>query len=177
MSVEDDTRAWLRERGAEAVEHPGGTLYAHLSRVHDRLGRLGLDSDLRLAGLAHAAYGTDGFGVALLDPKERSTLRDIIGAPAEQVVYRYGSCDRRRTWPYLARTGAIWDRFTDEVEMLPAVPLRAFVDLTIVNELDVVEQAPAVAEKHGGRLRELFSAWASAASAAVMADAQRVLAF
>ncbi|WP_343871201.1 DUF6817 domain-containing protein [Dactylosporangium roseum] len=30
----------MRQRGAETIDHPGGTLYAHLSRVHDRLGRL-----------------------------------------------------------------------------------------------------------------------------------------
>ena len=68
-------KAWLRERGAERIDHPGGTLYAHLGRVHDRLGALGHDQHVRLAGLAHAAYGTDGFDLSLLDVTDRSTLR------------------------------------------------------------------------------------------------------
>ena len=29
MSAEPAVRAWLRERGAETIEHPGGTLYEH----------------------------------------------------------------------------------------------------------------------------------------------------
>jgi hypothetical protein len=38
-SHERNMRGWLRQHGAETIEHPGGNLYAHLSRVHDRLGR------------------------------------------------------------------------------------------------------------------------------------------
>ncbi len=37
MTDDQAVRAWLRERGAEGIPHPGGTLYAHLSRVYDRL--------------------------------------------------------------------------------------------------------------------------------------------
>src|SRR5690349_17729944 len=98
MRAEDDLRAWLRQRGAETIDHPGGTLYAHLSRVYDRLGRLGLGADVQLAGLAHAVYGTDGFDLVLLAPTDRGTLRDLVGDPAESLVYLYGACDRSRTW-------------------------------------------------------------------------------
>jgi hypothetical protein len=174
MSVDEDTRAWLREHGATEIKHPGGTLYAHLCRVFDRLAGLGLEPDVALAGLAHAAYGTDGFAVALLPVAGRSELRELVGERVERLVYRYGACDRRRTWPYLARTGAVWDRFTDQVEVLPTGPLRDFVDLTIVNELDIVEQSPTIAHQHGDELRTLFAAWASAASPSVMVAVGRV---
>jgi len=43
VNTEQTVQAWLRERGAERIDHPGGTLYAHLVRVHDRLGALGHD--------------------------------------------------------------------------------------------------------------------------------------
>jgi uncharacterized protein DUF6817 len=174
-SRERHLRDWLRQHGAETIEHPGGSLYAHLSRVYDRLGRLGLNDDTRLAGLAHATYGTDGFDVALLDRDDRHTLREIIGARAEALVHRYGGCDRSRTWQRLADTGEVYNRFTDRAETLDAAQLRSFVDLSIVNELDVMEQAPSIMDEHGEYFRELFGTWAAIASPQIIADAREVL--
>jgi hypothetical protein len=91
---ERDVQEWLRQRGAETIEHPGGTLYAHLCRVHDRLGTLGLGTDLQLAGLTHAAYGTDGFDVVLVDRADRSVLQDLIGEDAEVIGPPPGACRR-----------------------------------------------------------------------------------
>ncbi|HEX7747004.1 MAG TPA: hypothetical protein VF462_17300 [Micromonosporaceae bacterium] len=177
MGSERDLRRWLRQRGTETIPHPGGTLYAHLSRVHDRLGALGLGADVQLAGLAHAAYGTDGFDVALLRPTERTPLRDLIGGPAEALVYRYGATDRRRTWRSLLDSRVVWNRFTGAAATLTAPQLRPFVDLTIVNELDVMEQDPSLAHRHGDYFRFLFTSWSQLASAPVTSDAQRVLGF
>ncbi|HEX5541875.1 MAG TPA: hypothetical protein VFX60_09980 [Micromonospora sp.] len=175
MSVEQDVWAWLRQRGAEAVEHPGGSLYAHLSRVHDRLGRLGLEADVQLAGLTHAVYSTDGFDVVLLDRTERATLQNLIGEPAECLVYLYGVCDRRRSWQRLPSTSEVWDRFTGRARTLSPGQLQQFVDLNIVNELDVIEQSPAIAEKYGAYFRSLFACWSAVASSQVTSEAQRVL--
>jgi hypothetical protein len=86
----------LRARGAQSQGHPGGTLYAHLQRVRDRLARLGAEPDVQAAGLAHAVYGTDGFAVALLDPGERQVLLNLAGTRVERLVYRYGGCDWAR---------------------------------------------------------------------------------
>ncbi|WP_446211850.1 DUF6817 domain-containing protein [Micromonospora sp. IBSANI012] len=74
MSIDAGARSWLRRRGAEAIDHPGGTLYGHLCRVQERLAALGSDVATQLAGLTHAVYGTDGFDLALLDrsPPRRS---------------------------------------------------------------------------------------------------------
>jgi hypothetical protein len=177
--VTDDqaVRAWLRERGAEGIPHPGGTLYAHLTRVHDRLVALGRPPEVCLAGLTHAAYGTDGFDVTLLDLDRRETLYALVGPAAEALVYRYGACDRRLTWRDLARTGEVHDRFTGTVETPDPAALRAFADLSIVNELDLVEQDPTVGERYGDYFREVFGSWAPVASAEVMRDARSVLAF
>jgi hypothetical protein len=170
-----DVRQWLRERGADRIEHAGGSLFAHLCRVHDRLAGLGLDADVRLAGLTHAAYGTDGFRCFLLDVADRNELRGLIGPVAEEHVYRYGGCDRGRTWRALGETGQIWSRFTGHMESPPVAGLRAFADLCIVNELDVAEHDPEIAEKYGDYFRGIFGSWAALASPAVMADARRVL--
>jgi hypothetical protein len=177
MGSETEVHGWLRDRGAESIDHAGGTLHAHLSRVHDRLAALGADPDLRLAGLTHAAYGTDGFRVTLLDVADRAELRGLIGERAEQLVYRYGGCDRGRTWRALATTGTIRSRFTEHAESPTPEDLRAFVDLSIVNELDVCEQSAEIAAKHGEYFRSIFADWSALASPAVLADAKRLLTF
>ncbi|MEV6923757.1 hypothetical protein AB0M46_04475 [Dactylosporangium sp. NPDC051485] len=64
-----------------------------------------------------------------------------------------------------------------EVESLDPIDLQPFVDLSIVNELDVVEQDPAVADKYGAYFRSLFASWAQVASAQVTAKARQVLGF
>ena len=171
----DEVLALLRERGAETIEHPGGTLYAHLRRVHDRLAGHGATEDVRLAGLAHAVYGTDGFDVALLDLAERPAMRALVGGPAELLIYRYGACERRRTWPSLAETAQVWDRFTGTMETLAPEDLRGFADLSIINELDVVEHSTEIAATYGDYFRALFEAWTPIASPMVIADTRAVL--
>jgi hypothetical protein len=175
MSTDEGVRVWLRRLGAEQVAHPGGNLYAHLCRVSERLAVLGCSSEVQTAGLAHAVYGTDGFGLALLDPADRAVLRDLVGADAEELVYLYGACDRGRSWRELAETGQVFDRFVRQVRTPNVAQLRSLVDLSIVNELDVIEQDPAVADRHGTYFRELFASWAPLASERVIRDAHRVL--
>ncbi|MDG9673939.1 DUF6817 domain-containing protein [Micromonospora sp. DH14] len=51
MSTNDGVRVWLRRHGAEQITHPGGTLYAHLCRVSERLAALGRSHDVQTAGL------------------------------------------------------------------------------------------------------------------------------
>jgi hypothetical protein len=136
--------ALLRERGAAEVAHPGGTLFEHVSRVATLLGQWGGGDDLQAAGLCHACYGTDGFGVALFGLDERAVVRDVIGSRAEAFVYRYASCARRRVH---SRLGAaplwVFDRFTDRALWLGDVDAAAFVELTAANELDLVHVDPA----------------------------------
>jgi hypothetical protein len=91
MSFDSAARDFLRDQGAGSIEHPGGTLYAHLCRVEQRLAGLGAGPDLQLAGLTHAVYGTDGFGRSLLPWSERDSLRSVVGETVETLVYLYGA--------------------------------------------------------------------------------------
>jgi hypothetical protein len=175
VGTEQAVREWLRERGAERIDHPGGTLYAHLGRVHDRLGALGHDPWVRVAGLAHAVYGTDGFDLTLLELTDRDTLRELAGEDTEELIYLYGACDRSRTWQALPDTGQVWDRFTAGPRSLAPEQVRPFTDLSIVNELDVAEQDPSFVTRHGAYFRTLFDSWAPLASPAVLAGARRIL--
>lgn len=124
----------FRARAADEIDHPGGTLLAHLKRVAALLTEWGADSDIQLAGLCHAAYGTDGFGAALLALEERTLLAETIGETAEALVYLYASCDREQTYP----------------------ALRAFMEITAANELDVVRHNDELSRLHGAGLAKLF---------------------
>ncbi|MBQ1018725.1 hypothetical protein KBX71_12735 [Micromonospora sp. D93] len=175
MSTDAYVRAWLRQCGTETVQHPGGSLYAHLCRVQERLADLGYGADVQLAGLTHAAYGTDGFDLALLDWKNRAKLRDLIGEAAETLVYLYGACDRKRSWQGLATTGEVTDRFSGQVIRLDADQLTPFIDLSIVNEIDVIEHDPALLDRHGEYFRALFRSWAPAVSPPLVEELRHTL--
>ncbi|MEV0902285.1 DUF6817 domain-containing protein [Actinoplanes sp. NPDC049802] len=175
MRTEAEVRAWLRAHGTETVRHPGGTLYAHLCRVQERLAALGHSTATQYAGLAHAVYGTDGFDLALLFWGERDALRDLIGPAAEELVYLYGSCDRDRTWPGLAADRTVADRFTGGVTRLNEDQVTPFVDLTIVNELDVMEHDPSLLAANRGYFAGLFAAWDPVTSPAVATEVHRLL--
>ncbi|GAA1595007.1 DUF6817 domain-containing protein [Actinoplanes couchii] len=169
-----NVREWLRERGTESVTHPGGTLYAHLCRVEERLAAIGYDPVVQSAGLAHAAYGTDGFDLALVFWQDRQTLSDLIGRDAEELVYLYGSCDRKASWPDLAATHRVTDRFTGGVVRLADWQVTPFVDLSVVNELDVLEHDPALLAKHREYFTDLFASWEPMMSPAVATEAARL---
>ena len=85
----------LLDRGAAVIEHPGGTLLAHLRRTPALLGSWGADPDVQAAGFCHAAYGTDGFGTTLFDLTEREVLRETIGERAEGLVHRGSPVQRQ----------------------------------------------------------------------------------
>ncbi|KUN80540.1 hypothetical protein AQJ66_25670 [Streptomyces bungoensis] len=154
----DRAVALLRELGAEEMPHPGGTLLAHLRRVHERLALWQARPALRLAGLCHAFYGTDGFPGALLPPERRADLRAVIGTEAEEIVHLYAACDRTATYPGLARPDAPFhDRFTG-VAAVPDPRLRRdFAELTAANELDLARVDPAFRERWGPDLLSLFT--------------------
>ncbi|MFF6781647.1 DUF6817 domain-containing protein [Streptomyces sp. NPDC012510] len=166
----------LRRFGAADLAHPGGTLLAHLQRVHARLGLWRARPALRLAGLCHAFYGTDGFPTALLPPDRRADLAAVIGAEAEALVYLYGSCDRRATHPVLTRADAPFhDRFTGRTHT-PAPQLRRdFAELSAANELDLAREDPDFREKWGPGLLELFTGFRPLLSEAAWHDCRTVL--
>ncbi|WP_343243583.1 VOC family protein [Streptomyces sp. SID8499] len=150
---------FLRDRGADRMPHPGGTLLAHLSRVARQLAEWGADPDVQAAGLCHAAYGTDGFDESLLATTERATLAALIGERAEGLVHLYGSCDRDAVYPLLGgdRPVVFRDRLTG-VEHTPSdADLRAFVEIIAANELDVLAHNEDLAARYGAALYGLFA--------------------
>jgi catechol 2,3-dioxygenase-like lactoylglutathione lyase family enzyme len=147
---------FLVSHGAEGIEHPGGTLLAHLHRVADQLAEWRAPDELVLAGLCHATYGTDGFGTGLLPLRRRADLVNVIGAEAEGLVYLYASCDRGATYPGLGGTvpARLRDRFTGQWHDIDPAD---FLVLTAANELDVIAHNAELAAGAGPALLELFA--------------------
>lgn len=153
-------RDLLLERGADDIAHAGGSLLEHLTRTSERLAAWGGSDQLQAVGLAHAFYGTDGFGERLLGLHQRDVLRAAAGESVEAQVYRYASCGRDRTYPHLPdRPDVLFhDRFADTEQAVPATSLRWFAELTAANELDVVLHLPTAGDQHRGWLLDLVTA-------------------
>jgi hypothetical protein len=171
--TQEAIEAFLRDHGAGQMPHPGGTLLEHLRRVQRLLAEWGADPATQTAGLCHATYGTDGFAPALLPLTERATLVALIGEPAEALVYLYASCDRATVYPRIDDTAeiAFRDRFTGREHNPSSDDLRAFLEITAANELDVLEHNAALTQRHGpelyGFLKRAGSLLSSAAQNAV----------
>jgi hypothetical protein len=166
----------LASRGAAGIPHPGGTLLAHLERVHALLAQWGARPALRRAGLCHAFYGTDGFAAALGDPSRRDELAAIAGDEAERLVYLYASCDRESSYPHLATpAGPFKDRFTGAV-LRPALSQRRdFAELTVANELDIAAVNPDLRAQAGPALLGLFTSWRNLLSQTAWQSVQTTL--
>ncbi|MEV5750502.1 DUF6817 domain-containing protein [Actinoallomurus sp. NPDC052308] len=166
----------LASHGANQIPHPGGTLLAHLERVHALLTEWGARPALRLAGLCHAYYGTDGFPTALGDVAERDEFAALIGAEAERLVRFYAGCDRGFSYPHLAEPeGPFKDRFTGAVSRPPLPLRRDFAELTAANELDIMRVNPDLRAQHGPGLLRLFTSWRGLLSAPAWQAVQTTL--
>ncbi|MFI6114381.1 DUF6817 domain-containing protein [Kitasatospora sp. NPDC051164] len=155
----DRVETFLRAHGTDRIPHPGGTLLSHLLRVEGLLADWGCDHAVRAAGLCHAAYGTDGFDQALLGLDRRDTLVDLIGHRGEALVHLYASCDRAAVYPRLGVDEPVVfrDRFTGADHTPPEEDLRAFLAITVANELDVLAHNADLAARYGPALYGLFA--------------------
>jgi hypothetical protein len=182
MTMEDldrrvATLELLETHGAAELAHPGGTLLAHLIRTEALLQAWGAPPALRLAGLAHAVYGTDGFPEALVDHAERDRIVEVVGAEAEAIIHTYAGCDRGDLYPQLgvADPPLIRDRWSGSHSPLDGQPLRDFCELTFANELDLVADNPDIAAAYGPYLTGLFARCRPFVSEAAFAHFRHVL--
>lgn len=172
----DQALKLLKSAGAETIEHPGGTLLAHLHRVSTLLTTWNARPPLVSAGLCHAFYGTDGFAVALLPLDQRAILAQAIGPEAEELVYFYASCDRKATYRTLAQPDATFtNRFTGEHLHPTLQQRRDFAELTAANELDIAAVSAPMRDQYGADLLALFTRWRTLLSEPAWAHVGSVL--
>ena len=155
---ESGAESLLVARGADRIDHPGGTLLEHVRRVSAMLADWGASERLRAAGFCHACYGTAGFDAVLLDLSERDLLVEPIGSDAESLVYIYGSCDRKLVYPRFGEPGRLefTDRFTAVTKSISERDAADLVELTAANELDIAKISSGFRAQLGKRLMDLF---------------------
>ena len=163
--------------GADKIDHPGGTLLAHLVRTAADLNAWNASDDLVLAGLFHAAYGTDGFQPSLIELDQRPQLRETVGQAAEATIYRYASCDRKASYPSIGdgEKANFIDRYAGGKADMTADDISEFVELTMANELDLVEHNTDFAAEFGPILYQVFSGWTHLASNHAAKKLERLL--
>jgi uncharacterized protein (TIGR00369 family) len=166
----------LTARGTGEIAHPGGTLLAHLRRVHRLVEQWGARPAVRLAALCHAFYGTDGFATALGEVTRRDDLSAIIGEEAERLVYFYAACDRAFSYPRLTDAdGGFKNRFTGTVWCPPPRLRRDFAEITVANELDIAIADPDFRARYGRELLDQFTPWQELLSDPAWQAVRRVL--
>jgi aspartyl/asparaginyl beta-hydroxylase (cupin superfamily) len=87
--------AQLRAWGAGETPHGEGRLDRHLTDTYAVLRGWRQSDEVCLAGLAHSVYSTDSFTPTILASDRRSELRQLIGGPAERLVYTFCASNRR----------------------------------------------------------------------------------
>lgn len=166
----------LRRLGADAIAHPGGTLLQHLVRVRALLALWEARPALQLAGLCHAAYGTEAFAPAVLGLARRAELALVIGPEAEALVHLYALCDRAATYPGLTHpSGRYVERFTGRPRSLTLDQRRDLAELTAANELDIARVDPHFRARQGPRLTALLVRLRPLLSSAAWQTADAVL--
>jgi hypothetical protein len=168
--------AFLVRQGAAVVPHLNGFLLDHLERTEGLLRDWGSSDTAAMAGLCHAAYGTDGFVTSLVSHDRRWEVAEVVGPEVEALVYLYASCDRDFVYPNL-REGvapAFRDRFNGGVFGPAEDQLRAFIDITLANEADVAVVGPGVLEPPGWLL-SLFEQIGARASRSVQDGFKRLI--
>ncbi len=146
--------------GGAAVAHPGGDLASHLRRVADKLQNWGVRREIVDAGHLHAAYGTDGFGYAVMGADARLELVDLVGVEAEALISLYCRCHRDASYPsWATATPIVVDRYTGETVAISEAQREALIVITVANEIDVLSHDPKLLRRHGNILVKIFGRW------------------
>jgi hypothetical protein len=159
MQIPKQVLSALHDLGVAELAHLNSNLASHLIGTYQRLQRWGSSTSVCMAGLYHAAYGTDGFAEQLVGLESRESISNVIGVEAETLVYIYAACDRTYFYPRLRREDRpeFKDRFSVKTSYLEEQVLRNFCELTIANELDVaLPDLNGYIDKYGRYVLPLF---------------------
>ncbi|HEX8647926.1 MAG TPA: hypothetical protein VF715_13610 [Thermoleophilaceae bacterium] len=131
---------FLRENGAERIDHSNESLLDHLVETREVLEGWGARRELCDAALFHSVYGTQFLGDELLGLDRRDDVRAMIGDEAEAVVWLWHGIKRESLADNLGRESGMRIVMRDETEV-PITP-QQFEDLVNLMVADAVEQLP-----------------------------------
>jgi hypothetical protein len=158
MTPSADRWRRLQELGAAAFPHVNGTLAKHLQGTGRMLRSFGARDALCVAGFWHAVYGTDGIRGSLSSLDDRAAIAELIGVESEALVYLYGACARDAFHPRIGTQDALRfvDRYTKAEYPITVQQLRDFCELTLANELELMQNGQRFRAKHAPELDRFF---------------------
>ncbi len=134
----------LNERRAGQSWHKHGTFKDHLLGTFRMLKLWGQSGETAYCGLFHSVYSNEYVDLALFDPAhERHVLRDLLGAPTEELIYRFCTIPRTAFMrDVLARERIPADglRLTDPAGTAHALDRRETGIYLVVTMADLLEQ-------------------------------------
>ena len=151
---------YISQAGGNLIDHPGGTLAAHLGRIAAMLQSWDLERSVVDAGHLHAAYGTEGFGIAIGNSVGQVELIDLVGEEAEELISLYCRCDRNASYSsWVSDKPYVVDRENGNIVSINDVQRKALINITVANETDVLAHDPDLMKQHGKSLAALFGGW------------------
>jgi hypothetical protein len=131
---------FLRDNGAERIDHSNESLLDHLIETRDVLASWGARQELCDAALFHSVYGTQFLGDELIGTDRRDEVRALIGPDAEAVVWLWHGIERQSLAQNLDREEGLEIALRDGTEV--PITHQQFVDLVNLMVADAVEQLP-----------------------------------
>lgn len=135
---------FIREIGADDVEHSERTYLAHAIGVHNDMKRWGCDEDLCKAGLFHSIYGTELFQRFTLPVERRDDVKQLIGERAEWFAYLNCAMDRTAYDAAIFQTEGpyeIVDRLTGERHPISEADFDELVRMHLIDWLEQVDHS------------------------------------
>jgi hypothetical protein len=136
--------SWAAGRKANVRQDGARSLLEHWFGTYKILVHWGVGRPVAAAGLLHSAYGTDALD-ELLSPlvgfDEREKIQELVGVPAELLIFLTCTVDRRQLWLQIAegatttecRSLTACNRFTGERIALSGQALAAMAALEMAN--------------------------------------------
>ncbi|KQS27067.1 cyclophane-containing peptide 2OG-Fe(II) oxygenase YhhC [Dyadobacter sp. Leaf189] len=130
--------SFLKQEGADLVNHTNRTLMAHLIGTANILRSWNAPRYLWLAGLFHSVYGTGSFSKALIDPERRQDIAELIGEEAERLVYIFGNLNTSQFCQDLLANDNSFDTtlLNGESMLINTSEVTSILMLILANELE-----------------------------------------
>jgi hypothetical protein len=164
---------FLRSCGAAETSHSLSCLLEHLRNTREILASWGACRSLCDAGLFHSVYGTESFQVVSVDFTERESVREVIGAEAEEIAYLFSMMTRESFEANLTLEGRyrIRERVTGNwVEISPRT-LRHLCNLSAANWLEQRPRLPVELRDYGRERYRLMLGFLLPAAALALSEA------
>ncbi len=158
MSAPEMLFAKLQTMGAGKFAHLNGSLASHLKETESLLRSWGASEFVCVAGLYHAAYGTDGYNPSLAGLNSRPRIANLVGVEAEELAYLYGACNRAVFYPRIGSESQLLfaDRFQSSEYAISLDQLKNLCELILANELEIASKNAEFKATYGPRLSLLF---------------------